>query len=401
MRFPIRSFIVNSNPQRTNHRANITVGGTIAAVVLSFGLTLFGCGISTHQNTSNERTTSIKGSHLSNAAQPTHPTGGNPFGNTQWQLVEFQSMDDEEGISRPDEPSLYTMRLNADGTVSLRLNCNYASGTWSAEPTGNGATGRFAFGPLSATQVVCPPPSMDEEFAMQAGYIRSYLLQDDRLYLSLMADGGIYVWERDADGDAAVSVPLAPEDGGPRNWEVVGVSRVLNLREQPSATGRIIAAYPPGTILDNLGCKQRNNQIWCDVQQLGGGPRGYVAAEFLKPAVSPNGSVASGADDSSFRAGQREFDATGNIPCAQVASQPMTQCKFGVARAGGGYATVVVTKPDGRTRIIFFRMGIPIGTVFSEVDGYSKFEATKEGDLHVIRIDNERYEIPEAVVLGG
>ena len=166
-------------------------------------------------------------------------------------------------------------------------------------------------------------------------------------------------------------VPAAPEDGGPRNWEVTGVSRSLNLREQPSTKAKIIASYAAGTFLDNLGCQHDEGRIWCDVQQLGGGARGYVAAEFLKPAVSPDGSVATGPDDSALRAGRGKFDATGNIPCAQSIGQPMAQCEFGVARAGGGYATVVVKKPDGRTRAIFFRVG------------------------------NERYEIPDAVVLGG
>jgi hypothetical protein len=36
-----------------------------------------------------------------------------------------------------------------------------------------------------------------------------------------------------------------------------------------------------------------------------------------------------------------------------------------------------------------------------QADGYSEFGATKENDLHLIRLGNERYEIPDAVVLGG
>jgi hypothetical protein len=164
---------------------------------------------------------------------------------------------------------------------------------------------------------------------------------------------------------------------------------------------RIVATYTRGTILDNLGCRRAEGRIWCDVQKLGGGPRGYVAAEFLKPAVSPDGSVARGPDDSALRAGQGDFDATGQTPCAQYLGQPMTQCDFGVARAGGGYATVVIKKPDGRTRAIFFRMGAPIGAGTSEADGYSEFSATKESGLHIIHIGDERYEIPDTVVLGS
>ena len=196
-------------------------------------------------------------------------------------------------------------------------------------------------------------------------------------------------------------VPAAPEDGGPRNWEVTGVSRALNLREQPSTNAKIISSYPPNTILDNLGCQRAEGRTWCDVQQLGGGPRGYVAAEYLKPAVSPDGSVTTGPDDSALRAGQGKFDATGKIPCSQSAGEPTMQCPFGVARAGGGYATIVIQKPDGRSRAIFFRMGRPIGADTSQADGYPEFGASKESDLHLIRVGEERYEIPDAVVLGG
>jgi hypothetical protein len=196
-------------------------------------------------------------------------------------------------------------------------------------------------------------------------------------------------------------VYAAPEEGGPRNWAVAGVTGVLNLREQPSTTSNVLDKFPSGTILNNLGCQLVDGRVWCDVQPLSGGQRGYVAAAYLKPAVSPDGSVATGPDDSALRAGQGQFDATGRIPCAQDAGQPMAQCEFGVARAGGGYATVVVKKPDGRTRAIFFSMGRPIGADTSQADGYPEFRATKQNDLNLIRIGKERYEIPDAVPLGG
>ena len=227
------------------------------------------------------------------------------------------------------------------------------------------------------------------------------LLKDSRLYLSLMADGGIYVWEPNTEEYVVADVPKAPENGGPRNWEVSSVSRGLNLREQPSTSAARITSYANGTILDNLGCQRVGKRVWCDVQIFGGGLRGYVAAEYLKPAISPDGSAAMGPDDSALRAGQGKFEATGNVPCAESVGQPMMQCEFGVARAGGGYATVVIKKPTGLTRTIFFRMGKAVGADTSQADGYAEFLASKENDLHLIRVGNERYKIPDAVVLGG
>ncbi|MGD8440761.1 MAG: hypothetical protein PVG53_09510, partial [Holophagae bacterium] len=137
------------------------------------------------------------------------------------------------------------------------------------------------------------------------------------------------------------------------------------------------------------------------VQTLGGGPRGWSPVADLEPAVAPHGAVATGPDDSALRAGQGDFDATGPIQCAEALSQPMTACEAGVARAGGGYATVVVTKPDGSTRALFFRMNRAIGADTSEADGSHEFSAARDGDLHLIRVGTERYEVPDAFTLGG
>jgi heat shock protein HslJ len=114
---------------------------------------------------------------------------------TQWHLLEFQSMDDTQGIKQTDDPSKYTMYLHSDGTVTMKLNCNFAKGTWSAKAGQDLSSGSFEFGHFSMTKALCPPPSMDEHISVQAKYIRSYLLKNEKLYLSLMADGGIYVWE--------------------------------------------------------------------------------------------------------------------------------------------------------------------------------------------------------------
>lgn len=104
---------------------------------------------------------------------------------------------------------------------------------------------------------------------------------------------------------------------------------------------------------------------------------------------------------SSERAGQGQFDTNGQIPCAQHKGQPMGQCPFSVSRGSNSSATVVVTRPDGRKRAIFFEKDKAISADLSQADGNMNFRATKKADLYMIHAGDERYEIPEAVVFGG
>jgi hypothetical protein len=136
--------------------------------------------------------------------------------------------------------------------------------------------------------------------------------------------------------------------------------------------------------------------------------RGEKASYTLTVSIGGASAASSGSEAADARAlaatgraSEGRFDATGQIPCAQAKGQPMGQCAFGVARAGGGTATVVVTRPDGRKRAIFFDKGKALGADLSQADGNMTFRATKEADLYRIQAGDERYEIPEAVVFGG
>lgn len=172
------------------------------------------------------------------------PQAQSALAGTSWRLVEFQSMDDAVGTLRPADPSVYTMQLADDGTVSMRLNCNRATGTWSSVPGNDSTSGTFEFGPLAVTTAMCPPPSMDERIARDAEYIRSYLLRDGNLYLSLMADGGIYAWEPDPAVVSMADAPGPPDDGGPRAFEVTGGAEVA-LRQEASVSAPAVATYAP------------------------------------------------------------------------------------------------------------------------------------------------------------
>ena len=102
-------------------------------------------------------------------------------------------MDDATDTVHPADPSRYTMQLAADSSVAMRLDCNRATGTWSAEPGPNPSSGGFAFGPIAATRASCPPPSLGERSG--ARRVRPVLPAEGwPAHLSLMTDAGIYTW---------------------------------------------------------------------------------------------------------------------------------------------------------------------------------------------------------------
>jgi heat shock protein HslJ len=195
----------------------------------------------------------------------TAATTENPLADTEWRLVAIQSMDDAVGTISPEDPSWYTMHLHADGTVTMNLNCNHAIGSWSVEPSIDPASGRFQFGPLATTKVLCPPPRLDEQVVSQAEYVRSYLLKDGRLYLSLFADGGIYAWEPDNDvrfrnvPDAALEEAILRESPEYTRTTVeaaggIGKARYIYGRVDLNGDGREeVLAYLLGSIFCGTG----------------------------------------------------------------------------------------------------------------------------------------------------
>ncbi|NRG19229.1 SH3 domain-containing protein [Rhizobiales bacterium] len=189
--------------------------------------------------------------------------------------------------------------------------------------------------------------------------------------------------------------PSPPEGGGTQAGKaqymaVKGIPDKLNVHSEPSTRAAIVGAYYAGTVMRILGCSNIDGREWCEVEPMEAGTRrGWAVANFLEPA------------DAALRAGQGAFDATGKIPCAQYSGQPMGQCDFGVARGGGGSASVVVTRPDGTKRALFFENGRFLSADTSQADGYPEASATRESDLNMIRVGDERYEIPDAVIFGG
>jgi len=121
-------------------------------------------------------------------AQGATPNSSADLGGTSWRLVRFEGGDGK--VLEPDDRAKYTIAFGKDGRLSVRLDCNRGAGTWkSASPN------QIQFGPLALTRAMCPHMTLHDRVARDWTYVRTYTLRDGRLFLSLVADGGVYEYE--------------------------------------------------------------------------------------------------------------------------------------------------------------------------------------------------------------
>jgi heat shock protein HslJ/membrane-bound inhibitor of C-type lysozyme len=107
-----------------------------------------------------------------------------------WRLVAFQSMDDTR--LQPEAGKQFTLAFDADGALRVQADCNRGRATWSS--TDNVS---LTIGPAAMTRAMCQSAIYDR-FVRDLTSMRSFILKDGRLYLSLPVDSGIYEFERQA-----------------------------------------------------------------------------------------------------------------------------------------------------------------------------------------------------------
>jgi hypothetical protein len=137
--------------------------------------------------------------------------------------------------------------------------------------------------------------------------------------------------------------------------------------------------------------------------------RGHVVGEadgvtlISVPADSTMNSAAAGHQSEHAKAKGTVFSATGKLPCARRAGQIAGMCRFGVVRHSDRTASVTVYWPRGGARTIFFGAdGAVVGVSTTDTDRTlaQKTVARKNGDVNLISIGNERYEIADAILSG-
>ena len=153
---------------------------------------------------------------------------------TSWQLVKFQGGDGT--ILTPDDKSRYTISFGEGGRVSARIDCNRGSGTWKSS-----GPNQLQIGPIALTRAICPPGSLHDRIARDLNFVRSYTIKDGHLFLSLMADGGIYEFESLGGSQPLDSKsPVAASLFGKR-W------RLTEVKGAPVRTTKPYIEFDPGS----------------------------------------------------------------------------------------------------------------------------------------------------------
>jgi heat shock protein HslJ len=153
---------------------------------------------------------------------------------TSWRLVDFRGGDDT--VLTPDDKDRYTLAFAGSGRVSVRVDCNRGFATWTSD-----GPGQIKFGPMGLTRMMCPPATLSDNIVKQWEHVRSYLMKDGHLYLSLMADGGTYEFEPlpSSGSDAAAEGSAMPLEK--TNWRLIRLGAEAMTATDPQRTPNLFS----------------------------------------------------------------------------------------------------------------------------------------------------------------
>ena len=95
-----------------------------------------------------------------------------------------QTIYNNDTKTAPAEPDQYTLKLQPDGTVGVRADCNRGGGTYIKQNS------NISIHIAHMTRALCPADSLEEEFLRNLAAAVIYFVQDRNLYLDLKFDSG-------------------------------------------------------------------------------------------------------------------------------------------------------------------------------------------------------------------
>ncbi len=106
----------------------------------------------------------------------------------EWRWLGTRYNNDTE--ARPVDPSRYTFRLEPEGAVRVRADCNGAGGQYRIEENG------IAIELSHSTMAACEPGSLEQVFLRDLSAAAVYFMRHGQLYLDLKFDAGTMEFTR-------------------------------------------------------------------------------------------------------------------------------------------------------------------------------------------------------------
>jgi heat shock protein HslJ len=109
--------------------------------------------------------------------------GGAGLAGVVWKWEQFLGSDDTKVVV--DDPTKYTLEFLAEGQVAVQADCNSGGGVYTVEGS------QLTIEIQRLTRAMCLPGSLSEQYLQYLGEVVSYVLDGDKLALSLRYDSGI------------------------------------------------------------------------------------------------------------------------------------------------------------------------------------------------------------------
>ena len=123
------------------------------------------------------------------AQTPAAPTPAqSPLSGTSWQLVRFESS--TEVKDSPGDRNKYTLSFSPDGTAFVRSDCTRGTSTWKSP-----GQGQLHVGPLNHSRGICSWGGGHDRIIRDWLLIRSFLIENGHLFITLTGDVGVYEFE--------------------------------------------------------------------------------------------------------------------------------------------------------------------------------------------------------------
>lgn len=207
------------------------------------------------------------------------PTGGaavQGLSSIRWEWV--GSTDAAGTATAVNDPTRYTLLLNADGTLSIKSDCNSVGGTYTTS-----GTDTLALTLGASTEVGCPPDSQDQQFNAQLGSVTRWRTEGGELLLTpsdgstmrfreavavaepaLMLIGPVWEWAGRTQGDTATGI------GEPDRYTITfRGDGTLGIKADCNSVGGTYTSTASGTLTITIGASTKvacppdsQDQVW-------------------------------------------------------------------------------------------------------------------------------------------